>query len=409
MRPTFYIASAFLLLAACSGQTDPAGDPAGQAETTEPDADGEVAEPEAANVLQSKDGYTLTPVATGLSVPWDMVFLPNGDMLVTERSGSIRVVRDGQLQDAPVSGTPDTLVDGQGGYFAMALDPDFASNRLLYLAFAKGTPEDNTTTVIKGTLSDDASSLSNVAEIFSGTTRATTYHFGGRLAFLPDGTLIVTMGEGFRYMDEAQNPMNYHGTIARINSDGSIPEDNPFADGADGAPAVWSYGHRNVQGLVYDEGRDILWAHEHGPKGGDELNVIRPGNNYGWPKITYGVNYDGTILTDKTEAPGMEQPVVKWVPSIAPSGMALVNGDVWSDWSGDLIVGAMNGPKGQKLVHIDLDEAGNVLGTEDLLADLETPFRDVAFGPDGTLYVATANADGVIYAVTRTEDSSEGE
>ena len=246
-------------------------------------------------------------------------------------------------------------------------------------------------------------------EIFAGTPRETSYHFGGRLAFLPDGTLIVTMGEGFRYMEEAQNPMNYHGTIARINTDGSIPQDNPFASGDEGAPAVWSYGHRNVQGLVWDETREILWAHEHGPKGGDELNVIEAGNNYGWPEITYGVNYDGTIITDQTEAEGMEQPVVKWVPSIAPSGMALVSGREWSDWEGDLIVAAMNGPKGQKLVRVDLDEAGTVLGTEDMLADLETPFRDVAIGPDGALYAATANMEGVIYRVERTAAEGDGE
>ncbi len=253
--------------------------------------------------------------------------------------------------------------------------------------------------MISGTLSDDASALTDIQEIFAGTLRETTYHYGGRLTFLPDDTLMVTMGEGFRYMDEAQNPMNYHGSIARINPDGSIPEDNPFASGEEGAPALWSYGHRNVQGLVYDADRDILWAHEHGPKGGDELNIIEPGNNYGWPKITYGVNYDGTIITEKTEAPGMEQPVVKWVPSIAPSGMALVPSGPWADWEDDLIVGAMNGPKGQKLVHVDLDEEGNVLGTQELLADLELPFRDVAFGPDGNLYAATANVDGVIYKI----------
>ena len=197
--------------------------------------------------------------------------------------------------------------------------------------------------------------------------------------------------------------MNFHGAIARINTDGSVPEDNPYSDGNEGAPAVWSYGHRNTQGLVYDESRNILWAHEHGPKGGDELNRVEAGNNYGWPEITYGVNYDGTVITEETEAPGMEQPVVKWVPSIAPSGMVLVNSDQWPDWRGDLIVAAMNGPKGQKLVRIDLNEAGEALGTEDLLADLKIPFRDITLGPDGTLYVATANADGVIYSVNKPE------
>lgn len=401
MKYSVCIAAFALLAAGCSG-----GDDAPETGSASTDTEAsETATPTTgetgANTITADGGLTLTEVASGLSVPWDMVFLPSGEMLVTERSGAIRVIRDGELLDTAVSGAPDTLVDGQGGYFAMTLDPDFASNRTLYLAFAKGEPGANTTSVVKGTLSEDASTLSDVTEIFSGTVRETTYHFGGRLAFLEDGTLLVTMGEGFRYMDEAQNPQNYHGTIARINSDGSIPEDNPFADGADGAPAVWSYGHRNVQGLLVDEDRDIVWAHEHGPKGGDELNIIRPGSNYGWPAITYGVNYDGTIITEETEAPGMEQPVVKWVPSIAPSGMALVKGDAWGEWQGDLIIGAMNGPKGQKLVRIDLDESGTVEGTEDLLADLETPFRDVAMSPDGQLFVATANADGVIYEITK--------
>ena len=388
-------AAVLLLLGACSGGE------AGPGPGTENSTAGEAGA--VAGTMTSRDGYTLTPVVSGLTFPWDMVFLPSGEMLVSERDGHIRVVRDGTLQDTPIAGTPDALVEGQGGYFAMALDSDVASNRTLYLAYAKGTTSENTTAVIKGVLSEDASELTDVQEIFAGTMRGTAYHFGGRLAFLPDGTLIVTMGEGFRYMDEAQNPMNYHGTIARINPDGSIPEDNPFASGEEGAPAVWSYGHRNVQGLVYDEGRDILWAHEHGPKGGDELNIIAPGNNYGWPEITYGVNYDGTVITEETEAPGMEQPVVKWVPSIAPSGMVLVKGDAWSDWQGDLIVGAMNGPKGQKLVHVDLDEEGNVLGTEDMLSGLDVPFRDVTIGPDGTLYAATADMEGVIYAVTKSE------
>ena len=400
MKTSLSIATALLLVIACSdpdtGSTSESDSDTSTADTVSGDAATE-------GTLTSKGGFVLTPVANGLDFPWDMLFLPSGEMLVSERGGSIRVVRDGVLDESPLSGTPEALVEGQGGYFGMALDPGFDSNRTLYLAYAKGTSSENTTAVIKGVLSKDAAELTDVQEIFAGTPRETSYHFGGRLAFLPDGTLIVTLGDGFRYMDEAQNPMNFHGAIARINTDGSVPEDNPYSDGNEGAPAVWSYGHRNTQGLVYDESRNILWAHEHGPKGGDELNRVEAGNNYGWPEITYGVNYDGTVITEETEAPGMEQPVVKWVPSIAPSGMVLVNSDQWPDWRGDLIVAAMNGPKGQKLVRIDLNEAGEALGTEDLLADLKIPFRDITLGPDGTLYVATANADGVIYSVNKPE------
>ena len=391
-------ASALILAAACSqSDSDPAA-PIEDVDNTTNEADAGDTSTEA---VISEDGFRLTPIAEGLEFPWDMLFLPDGTMLVTERSGTIRLVRDGELLPDPLAGTPEAHVSAQGGYFAMALDPGFASNRKLYLAFAKGTAEENTTAVVSGVLSDDASELSDVQEIFTGAPRETSHHYGGRLAFLPDGTLIAALGEGFRYMEESQNPQNYHGTIVRLNTDGSFPEDNPFVDGENGLPGVWSYGHRNVQGLVWDDARETLWAHEHGPKGGDELNRIEAGNNYGWPAITYGVNYDGTIITEDTEAPGMEQPVVKWVPSIAPSGMALVSGDVWSEWNGDLIVGAMNGPRGKKLVHIMLDEEGNVNGQADLMADLEIPFRDVAIGPDGNLYAATANMDGVVYRIDR--------
>lgn len=403
MKNLVAISGLALVAMACSGGEN---EPAATANETQGEADtGENAnaagDDAAASAITSESGLTLTPYVDGLTFPWDMLFLPSGEMLVSERDGTIRVVSDGTLSDTPIAGTPEALVEGQGGYFAMALDPDFSANRTVYLAYAKGTSGENTTAVVKGVLAEDLSELTEVQEIFAGATRETTYHYGGRLAFLPDGTLIVTLGDGFRYMDAAQEPMNYHGTIVRINTDGSIPEDNPYASGEEGAPAVWSYGHRNTQGLLYDEGRDILWAHEHGPKGGDELNRIEPGNNYGWPEITYGVNYDGTIITEETEAPGMEQPVVKWVPSIAPSGMVLVNSDQWADWQGDIIVAAMNGPAGQKLVRVDLDEEGNSQGTEDLLADLDIPFRDVTIGPDGTLYGATADMEGVIYTITR--------
>lgn len=395
-------ASALILAAACSQPDGDLAPPVEDDDSIAAETDADVGET-STEALISEDGFRLTRVAEGLEFPWDTLFLPDGTMLVTERSGTIRLVRDGELLPEPVAGTPEAHVNAQGGYFAMALDPNFASNRKLYLAFAKGTAEENTTAVVSGVLSDDASELTDVQEIFTGAPRETSHHYGGRLAFLPDGTLVVALGEGFRYMEESQNPQNYHGTIVRLNTDGSFPEDNPFIDGEDGLPGVWSYGHRNVQGLVWDEARETLWAHEHGPKGGDELNRIEAGNNYGWPAITYGVNYDGTIITEETEAPGMEQPVIKWVPSIAPSGITLVSGDVWSEWDGDLIVGAMNGPRGQKLVHIMLDEDGNVTGQADLMADLEIPFRDVTIGPDGNLYAATANMDGVVYRIDRNE------
>jgi glucose/arabinose dehydrogenase len=365
---------------------------------------GQAAAPEAAEdgSLTSSDGLRLVPIAEDLEFPWGMAALPNGDLLVTEREGRLRLIANDTLVDAPLTGLPeDILVEGQGGLLGILLDPDFAANRTLYLSYSKNMGDTNTTAVVSATLADDASGLSNVTEIFLGEPRETTYHYGSRMAFLPDGSLIVTLGDGYRYMQDAQDPNLLHGKIARIMPDGSVPGDNPFAGGG-GNPAVWSYGHRNVQGLVYHAASDTLFAHEHGPKGGDELNIIAPGNNYGWPTITYGINYDGTIITDETEAPGMEQPDVKWVPSIAPSGMAVVETAGFDDWSGDLLLGAMDGPRGQKLVRVEIGDDGSVGETQDLLGDLQTGYRDVISTPDA-IYVATNMLDGVVYRIEKAE------
>jgi glucose/arabinose dehydrogenase len=383
IRYAFPLAAA-LALAAC----------AGEAAQPEPDADG---------AIISTDGLKLVMVADGLEFPWGMAALPNGDVLVTEREGRLRVIKNGALVDTALTGLPDDiLVAGQGGLLGITLDPAFESNRKIYLSYSKDLGSDqNTTAVVSATLSDDAMALSDVTEIFLGETRGTTFHYGSRLAFMPDGSLIVTLGDGYRYMKDAQNTGDLHGKIARIMPDGSLPADNPFANGG-GNPAVWSYGHRNVQGLAYHAASGTLFAHEHGPKGGDEINVIEAGNNYGWPTITYGINYDGTIITDETEAAGMEQPVVKWVPSIAPSGMAVVETTAFADWSGDLLLGAMNGPKGQKIVHVDITWDGRVAKTTDLLTDLTIPFRDVISTPDA-IYLATADLDGAVYRLEKAD------
>lgn len=359
-------------------------------------------EPEADGSVISESGLRLVPIAAELEFPWGMAALPNGDLLVTEREGRLRLIQNDGLVEAPLTGLPgDILIAGQGGLLDILLDPDFATNRTLYLSYSKDMDGTNTTAVVSATLSEDASSLSDITEIFVGETRETTYHYGSRLAFLPDGSLIVTLGDGYRYMQDAQDPALLHGKIARIMPDGSLPGDNPFADGG-GNPAVWSYGHRNVQGLVYHSASGQLIAHEHGPKGGDELNIIEPGKNYGWPTITYGINYDGTIITDETEAPGLEQPAVKWVPSIAPSGMTIVQTAGFEDWSGDLLIGAMDGPAGQKLVRVDVDAEGNIGETEDLLVDYQTGFRDVLSTPDA-IYIATNMLDGEIFRIEKAD------
>ena len=335
----------------------------------------------------------LTPVVEDVEFPWGMVFLPNGDLLFTEKERGLRLVRGGAGAPEAVSGLPAAYTDRQAGYLGLTLDPAFTENRLVYVAYSKGDASANATAVIKGRLSDDGTMLDDVTEIFWADRRDTGLHYGARLQFQDADTLFVSLGEGYRYMEDSQDPKNTHGTIVRINSDGSIPADNPFADGVNGAPAVWSYGHRNVQGLYYDAETDTLFETEHGPKGGDELNIVKPGANYGWPKITYGVNYDGTIITKKTEAEGMEQPLHYWVPSIAPAGLTRLTSDVYPGWKGDLFTGGMNGPAGLKLVRIDMD--GNTFSGVENLFDGEYPIRDVVQGPDGHLYVAAKDMDGI--------------
>ena len=335
----------------------------------------------------------LTPVVTETEWPWGLAFLPNGDLLFTEKEGGLKFVAGGEGTATPVTGLPEAYIEGQGGYLGLVLDPDFETNRMVYISYSKGDDAANAAAVIKGRLSNDSSALENVEEIFWADRRDTAYHFGSRLQFANDGTLFVSLGEGFKYMKDSQDPSITHGKIVRINTDGSIPADNPFADGEAGAPAVWSYGHRNVQGLYYDADTGTLYETEHGPKGGDELNLVTPGTNYGWPEITYGVNYDGTIITNKTEAEGMAQPLTYWVPSIAPSGLVMLTSDVYPGWKGDLFTGGMNGPAGLELTRIDM-ENGEVVGKQSLF-DGEYPIRDVVQGPDGHLYVATKDFDGI--------------
>ncbi|HBT37241.1 MAG TPA: sugar dehydrogenase, partial [Hyphomonas sp.] len=344
-------------------------------------------------VATSDFDVKLTPVVTEAEWPWGLAFLPNGDLLFTEKEGGLKFVAGGEGTPSSVTGLPEAFIEGQAGYLGLVLDPDFETNRMVYISYSKGDGAANAAAVIKGRLSDDASALQNVEEIFWADARDTAYHYGSRLQFANDGTLFVSLGEGFSFMKDAQDPTNTHGTIVRINTDGSIPADNPFADGEAGAPAVWSYGHRNVQGLYYDTATDTLYETEHGPKGGDELNISTPGANYGWPKITYGVNYDGTIITNETEAEGMVQPLTYWVPSIAPSGLTMLTSDVYPGWKGDLFTGGMNGPAGLELTRIDM-ENGEVVGKQSLF-DEEYAIRDVVQGPGGHLYVATKDFDGI--------------
>ncbi|MFN7180092.1 PQQ-dependent sugar dehydrogenase [Hyphomonas sp.] len=355
--------------------------------------------PPAATTPTSVSETTVTlEEVVGAEQPWGMAFLPDGSLLFTEKAGGLKYFAAGSSAAAvAVAGVPPAFTEGQAGYLGIALGPDFAESRLVYVALSSGTAEANSTLVVRGRLTEDASALEGVEEVFRGDLRETAYHYGSRLAFANDGTLFITVGEGYVHMQEAQDPKTTHGKVIRVNPDGSIPADNPFADGVAGNPAVWSYGHRNPQGLYYDGMSGTLWATEHGPKGGDELNIITKGTNYGWPAITYGIDYSGKIISDKTEAPGMAQPELYWVPSIAPSGLTMLTSDVYPGWKGDLFAGGMNGPSGLVLVRIDLQD-GKVIGKEDLMKG-EYAIRDVVQGPDGYLYVATKDFDGIFKLV----------
>jgi len=352
--------------------------------------------PAEATTPASPVAFELETVATGFSFPWGIAFLPEGGFLVSERDGELSYVAPGSEEAVDITGLPDVYVAGQGGVFDVVLDPAFEDNRFIYLSYAKGSAAANSTAIYRARLSEDMTALEEGEDVFvAESLRATPAHFGGRMTFLPDGTLVLTLGEGFRYMAEAQNPQSDLGTVVRINSDGTIPADNPFADGAEGLPHVWSYGHRNVQGVVFDEATDTLYTVEHGPMGGDEINVDIAGANYGWPEVTYGVNYDGSIITTQTEAEGMESPMLYWVPSIAPGGMEVYTGDVYPDWQGDLFVAALAGMKVQR---VDMD-GSELVGQEALFDDFGSRFRQIAQGPDGYLYLLSDEYNGSVYRI----------
>jgi glucose/arabinose dehydrogenase len=326
-------------------------------------------------------------LAEGLVNPWSLAFLPDGSILVTERDGKLRVIRDSALVAEPVAGVPAPYVKSQGGLFDVLLHPDFATNRTIFLTYAAGTPEANATRVVSATF--DGAALSDIKTIFETATRKDTpVHYGGRMALLPDRTLLVTIGDGFNYREKAQDLSNGLGKIVRINLDGSIPADNPFADKEGALREIYSYGHRNEQGLAVDPSTGTIWETEHGPMGGDELNIIEAGANYGWPVATYGLDYSGAQVSPFTQYDGTKQPAKYWVPSIGPSGLAIYQGGLFAGWKGDLLVGAL---ARTALHRLDMED-GSVVGEERYL-DGER-IRDVREGPDGAIYVTTEDHDG---------------
>jgi glucose/arabinose dehydrogenase len=337
-----------------------------------------------------REGFRVAEIANGLDHPWSMAFLPDGAILVTERVGRLRLIEEGRLLPAPIEGVPPVHTGSQSGLFDVVLHPRFAVNHLIYLTYAAGTNAANGTQVARARL--EGQSLQDLEVIFRATPlKDTNAHFGGRIAFLPDGTFALTLGEGFEYREQAQDLGSDLGKIVRLQDDGSIPADNPFLRQRGARPEIYTWGHRNPQGLVFDPLSGRLYETEHGPRGGDELNIIEAGRNYGWPVITYGMDYSGAYVSPYSARPGLEQPVIYWTPSIAPSGLAIYNGDKFPAWRGDLFVGAL---AFKHLRRVHLDAAGNVAGQEQLLVDSNERIRDVRAPADGYLYVCTDEVQG---------------
>ena len=343
--------------------------------------------------------YQLEELADELNHPSSIAFLPSGDYLITERNAGLTIVRDGKKID--VDNMPDIHIRQQAGLLDVTLHPAFSINQLIYFSYSHGDSKENGTRLSRARLvvseNGHKAELQDLEVLFTRMPMTdTSLHYGGRIAFLADGTLLLTLGEGFRYMDRAVQLDNHLGKVVRLNDDGSIPSDNPFVDTPGAQPEIFTYGHRNPQGLVIKPDGSIL-EHEHGPRGGDEINLLQAGANYGWPSITYGINYSGEIISPFSQQEGMQQSIVHYVPSIAPSGFTLYDGDLFPEWQGDLFVGGLMSTHVRR---IDLDENGNFGKQEKLFTELKARIRDVRTGPDGALYFVTDASEGKFYRVT---------
>lgn len=342
------------------------------------------------------EDYKIETLASGLAFPWAMAFLTEGDILLTEREGRLRVIRAGKLDPVPVANVPEALVTGDGGLFDIVPDPHYEANGFLYLSYAHGTVEANATRVIRARL--NGNELVDREIIFTAVPyKDVPNHYGARLAFLPDDTLLITTGDGFIYREEAQLLDNTLGKTVRIRRDGSIPQDNPFV-GKDGIrPEIWTYGHRNPQAILVEPNSGRVYLHEHGARGGDELNLIEPGKNYGWPVITHGIDYTFAHVTPYQEYPGMEQPLVYWVPSIAPAGMTWYDGDQFPEWRGNLLIAALV----EKSVRRIILNNGQVVDQEILFSEIGERLREVSTGTDGSLYILTDSMEGRVLRVSK--------
>lgn len=349
--------------------------------------------PGGAQVFRSASGeFTVETVAKGLDHPWALAFLADGRMLVTERPGRMRIVaKDGKLSPA-LAGVPKVFASGQGGLHDVALDRDYGQNHTIYFCYAEPAGAGARTALARARLMDEGTPRLDALEVIfrQEGTLSSGNHFGCRIVQTPDGNLFLTTGDHFTSRDQAQNLGNHLGKIVRIRPDGSVPPDNPFVGRAGAKPEIWSYGHRNPQGLALHPDTGKLWEHEHGPRGGDEVNLIEKGKNYGWPVIGFGIDYSGAKIHESTHKEGMEQPLWYWVPSIAPSGMAFYTGSLFPAWRGNLFVGAL---AGGLVARLELD-GDKVVKEERLLRDLRERIRDVRQGPDQALWLLTDNSAG---------------
>ena len=342
--------------------------------------------------------YRMTTVLEGLDRPWGIAWLPNGDMLITERPGRLLLARSGSLEPSSISGIPnDIFNENQGGLLDIALHPQFEENRLVYFTYSHGTNSANRTRVARAAF--NGSALSEWEVVFEvSQTKKRGQHFGSRLAWLPDTTLLVSIGdggnpplsmEGELIRQQAQNIDSHLGKVIRIHDDGSVPSDNPFVDATDAEPEVWSYGHRNIQGLAFDSTRNQVWATEHGSRGGDEVNQVVGGENYGWPVATFSREYSGGLISPEQSLPGMVDPALVWTPSIAPSGLVIYSGDRFPELQGNLLAGGLVSADVRR---IELDDSDNVINEESIPVGQRV--RAVTQGPDGFVYVLTDEDNG---------------
>jgi len=391
---------AFAVAGATAQQTPPAGGrqgapPPGGGRGPQPGGFQRMASlpfPDAPQVVETIGlSLRVSPMFKGLASPWSLAFLPNGDMLITEKPGRLRIVRGGTLDPQPIAGVPEVFAVGQGGLLEVAVHPQFATNQFVYLTYSKGKGDQGTTALARGRF--DGKALVDVKDILvTDNWNTGGVHFGSKLAFGRDGMIYMTVGER-NDRNRAQNLNSHGGKILRLKDDGTVPPDNPFVGKTDAKPEIFSYGHRNAQAIAVHPDTGQVWNTEHGPQGGDELNVVQAGKNYGWPVITYGREYSGEVISAQPAREGMEQPFTSWTPSPGLSGMVIYTGDKFPGWKGQMILGAL---AGVGIHRVGFNERG-LAGREAMLTTLRQRIRDVRQGPDGLLYlVVDANPGGIL-------------